>query len=878
MFVPVASRLLEIYAAARARPAEFVRFDPARLRFHLGTSLGDLRIPVQVAPDAAGIVQAAAAEISLLLSTHHKRFVPADELDRLLLREDYASLPSASDWLGPSGGGPDLRSAAQLGAGAHPALKGGLLCAWMGPGGRGRSLAGLWIESLRVALGEMASTQDREETPLLVCLALYGATQGAGSEVREALPGPPVDRYIRGAALTALWVAARTGITRAWRDGGRPGDDPLLTRLEAVVSPSGLLGGRPAIPSSGSTVYGCELSAGIPRAEELIARLAGGSDPDSLIAAVTSAIGAEDELSRRAELAVAVARLREMLRAAVTGAEATGSSRVVTELRHLYCAPGALAASVSSEPARRELARQMAEGAEALRSGDAAGLLDRSARALKSWRQQEPAAALGLTRALAHSEYAVAATALLCDAALERMAAPARKTVLMRRGDEAEGGADEEWEAGRLYRVSARGGPILHAAVERRVAHLFADVKDFTRRTALLGQATIADFLRREFYLPILGAAKRHFSGMQHLADRGGVSMNNLLGDAISFSGEITAMVELAIEIRRLLAGYEARLAREVSMEVVARQITASEERYAARVRAAARATAEARLLAERAPPGSPEQAEARTHALRAAAAEAALEAERDRALALGRGEGLEAGVFISYGAAPLVVTLDDEVFGFTRVAIADKINESARGTARAPAGRVRADALLAAQRVARGAPGLQHAWSVFIGRPLALPLPADVEAAALRVARAGDLTAAMRVLAAPVHEALEAAALASDVEPGDIFNSGAALSEEALEAFLASVQRTRVVRRIELDPEQIPPDLANRWWFGPGPESLVASFHPDGRIAEMFRYVGKAAFKGLAGVTVWEICADAGAPAALARALGAGWFGKGAA
>ena len=36
------------------------------------------------------------------------------------------------------------------------------------------------------------------------------------------------------------------------------------------------------------------------------------------------------------------------------------------------------------------------------------------------------------------------------------------------------------------------------------------------------------------------------------------------------------------------------------------------------------------------------------------------------------RGEGLEAGIFISFGASPLVVVIDDELFGPNRVAIAE--------------------------------------------------------------------------------------------------------------------------------------------------------------------------------------------------------------
>jgi hypothetical protein len=236
------------------------------------------------------------------------------------------------------------------------------------------------------------------------------------------------------------------------------------------------------------------------------------------------------------------------------------------------------------------------------------------------------------------------------------------------------------------------------------------------------------------------------------------------------------------------------------------------------------------------------------------------------------RGEGLEAGVFISHGAAPLVITIDDEVFGRSRVAIADKINESARGTARAPAARARADAALARERAARKIPALGHAWSVFVGQPLQIAVPTETEGAALRAARAGDLPGAMRALAGPVREALESAAREQGERPGDVYNSGAALSEDALTAFLAELAGTRTVRRVEVAPDQIPDRLRSRWFFGAEPQSLVVCLGPDGRVHEMFRRVGTAAFKGLGNVVVWELCPDGGGPGALAAALGSAW------
>ncbi|HEY6100510.1 MAG TPA: hypothetical protein VIW03_13830, partial [Anaeromyxobacter sp.] len=196
----VALRRFEIYGAARADPARFLRLEPSRVRFSLGTSLADFSIPVEVAADARAIVQGAATEVALLLTTHHRRFVPADDVDRLILREDYASLPQVEPLLGaPPGGGPDLRAAAGLAPAVHPALTGGVVSAWIARGGKGRSLVALWIEVLHRAFEEMAASKGKEETPLLAALALSAETAAAERALRDALPAPPLDRYLKAA-------------------------------------------------------------------------------------------------------------------------------------------------------------------------------------------------------------------------------------------------------------------------------------------------------------------------------------------------------------------------------------------------------------------------------------------------------------------------------------------------------------------------------------------------------------------------------------------------------------------------------------------------------------------------------------------------------
>jgi hypothetical protein len=866
---PLAARRLEIYAAARRDPAAFVRIDPASVRFHLGTSLADFQVPIRIAPDARAIVRAAAAEIGLLLGTHH-RFVPDDDRDRLIVREDYARLPTVETLQGASAGGPDLRAAAQLATAVHPALTGGLATAWLGRGGKGNALASLLISLWRRAFEEMGATGGKEETPLLVALAMSAELHAAERELRDMLPEPPLDRYLRGAAQGALWIAARTGLARAWRDAGRKVDDPLLLRIEAALSPGALLGGRAAFLASGATLYGCDLSAGIPRADELTARLVAGADADAVVGDVAAGLAAEEELARRAEGAVAVAQLRERLVGAVVAAEASGGEGDTGRLRELIVGPGALAAAVAEDASRRELARTL--GSTGL-AGDAAALVDEAARALKGWRPREPAAAFGLGREEARGKYAAGAAALLCDVALDRHVGAARKALAFRTGEEAEGGADAEWEAGRLYRLTARPGAIRQAAVDRSVGHLFADIKDFTRRTSLLGQAAMAELLRREFYVPILTLAKEHFGGMSHLSDRGGVTVNNLIGDAISFSGRVETMVAMARDVRRHFAAYSAQLQREISRDALAKRLEAIEKEHAAPIAAAARARAEAQAAVAEALPGSQQQAAAQFRLSRAAEEEARASDEREKALARARGEAIEAGIFVSYGPAPLVVAIDDEVFGRQRVAIADKINESARGTARNGAARARADAELGAERTARGAPKLEHAWRVFIGQPLAITIPPATAAQAIRAFNEGNPPAAMRHVAAPVRAALEAASKLDGEGAGDIYNSGIALSEDSLQAWLGEVASERVVRRLDLVPGAIPEELRRRWFYGTEPLNLVACFQSDGRTGELFRRVGRAVFKGLGEVVAWELCDEEGGPGALLQRLGPQWF-----
>lgn len=841
---PIAQRRLELASQFHGRVSELLRLDPGRLRFSLGVSLAELRVPFHITPEAAALFSQSARQLAVMMLSRHRDLVSTGEFDRFLLVDEYATLPKLPPTLSPGAGGPDTRAAADLATLTHPLLTGGVMAAWLGPGGWGRSLVALVIELMRRAFTEMKESRGREETPALVALMLSSLLPGVEGALRPLDLPASIQRQLLTATATGLYLALRLGVERAVREG-QPSPE-LAARIESALGPMAALGGTRLLLTGGSTLYGCELLAGVPDAEKLVAQSPGGLPVDTVRATLEQAVSKDDVMARRAELAVGVSALRESLVRAVRLGEGGGFQGALTEyLRALATRPAELTALLAEDKERKHLTKELRTYAETLKGPSAEALNDLTAR-LKEYSPKEPAAAAGLARAKAHACYARAAAAFVCDLWLERSLFPLRRMMEARTGEEVEGGLEAEYQAGRLYLLSTKQGPLLRSAVSAPVAHLFVDVKDFTRRTQLLGGAAMADFLRREFYLPILADAKALHGGMSQLSDRGGVSVNNLLGDALSLSGTVDRLVTLAVGIRRHLVSYERRLAQTISREQVEAGLKAIEEEY------------ERKLQTAR--PG----------------VRAIIQREKEAALARGRGEGLEAGVFISYGPAPLVITLEDDVFGLSKVAIADRINESARGTARSGAARAKADAMLAQERQRRGNPSLAHPWQVFVGAPLSVQVPYSAEAEARAALKAGDLEGARRALEQSLRDALEDAAKQGEDAPGDIYNAGVAVSEETLLAYQETLGDQRFFRQLEVEPRTLHPELHQRYFFPPGPMRLTVGFHPTGELAEVFRFAGRVMFKGLerkGGMEVWELVDEHGVGRLFARHHASEWL-----
>lgn len=362
----------------------------------------------------------------------------------------------------------------------------------------------------------------------------------------------------------------------------------------------------------------------------------------------------------------------------------------------------------------------------------------------------------------------------------------------------------ELYDDGRLYRYAPDKLPSLRGKkVRKPEGHLFADIKGFTRRTVLAKAVSTADFLKSEFYAPVLNAAAQIHEET--------LTLNNLLGDAVSFSGSMSSLLELADAIDSILRRYKKRLLERdtaVTTQQVVKQIHARRDQQVARIdqeiASLRRNLDDLSFEASGAVDLSDDVAKLHVRLYQ-------LDEQRERTVADANREiqaltdvgGLEAGLYIAYGAPTEQIELDIDRFGHTRIAIAEGINESARGTARSRFVRELLDE------------AMQHA--IGEGRAGAA-LPFDVYV--LHNDRTGV---------------------------SDIYNVGQALSREALAAFVQQSTEHRFYR-IQKGLMEVPEDIRERFVFLSADtrmQFVLGIPTNDHNAPELFRSCGSLTFKG---------------------------------
>lgn len=503
---------------------------------------------------------------------------------------------------------------------------------------------------------------------------------------------------------------------------------------------------------------------------------------------------------------------------------------------------------------------------------------------------------------------------------------------------------EEEYEKGRIYRLAIDARPFLQDLTVRKEGHLFMDLRGFTQRMCRAKEITMADFMLKGFFLPVLEAAKKYYANE-------GVKLNNLVGDAFSFSGRIKSLISLAQELREIFDRYTQqtkeqegllregeetravgeRFRRERNTILHERQdinesiqgierelkvkeflnpahlIKVQEEDFAARF-----------TLYQQQISTLPQQIESEAdhekkkvliamknnlHALREEINEHKMELmesinsigqdglnnifrlvcseergelERLRQLlkesyekesglnkayeteiATSQDGEVEYGLFISYGDAAENISFEDPFWGQMNVAIAEKLNEAARGTGRNPDIKKKLDVLLRNARRARGIPSLSYPFNVFIDKSYGLSLRSDLSNMVERALQYGDEVMAREVMetASDLFMSDVRKRISGSGDTGwetltyfnDIYNLGEALSEEALQAYMREVSPHQYSFEKVVKTNELHPEIQERFFF---PSSELKFFFcvakEEGQLdSDLFRYVGELVFKG---------------------------------
>ena len=855
-----------------------LKLDGRALRFHVGTSLADVRVPVHLDGAVEESVVAAARDLFFLLCVRHRAALRESEYDQLLLLDgfDPRALRPVSFAAPATVTRDGIRRAFLEAPELHPALDSGLVASWISSGRPGRLLVGALNALLRRAIDEGAGSEQKEPTPYLLMLALRGLAEPALAAVRKIPVQQPTSRALQGAVGAGLLLAVRLALREAAVTGGPGG-------LQCTAAESALhwIGGLRLLPGSGVTCYGVPFLEPVAQLEQLGQKLAKGGTPDSVTREVVAELSRSKDSQRRAGRVVALARLRGDLLQLLRLVEAGRATPLALEgltLAQLFGLPGALERVLAAPASRKDLTVRAKAGAKGAANEPSRVLLESVALAGREWRDDDVGGFV--LPEVVGRVFGGAVTALAIDSVLDHSLDAAETQLVHRSGEDIGAGH----EGGKLYLFGLSASeqkPILFTRTRApQMGHLFCDMKDFTKRTAFLKETVVADFLSREFYGPILTAAARHQHGAAHLADKGGIYLNNLLGDAVSFSGDIVALMELTQDIRVALQSYSRRLDGEASSEAVARTTAAIEKKFQSR-REELAAFLKSATEAQRKGTLDPASGEEPSHRIRVLEVELQLlEDERESEQSLASGEKLEAGIFVSFGAAPEVATFEDSVFGAIKVSIAEKINESARGTARNGGVRARIDALLAHERARLGKPELVCPLSVSVSQPLSMPISGDAEMAVRRSLAAGDVEGAETVLAESVRNFVaQLASQEASGDRGDIYNGGAAVSEEALQAYMAARGSGGLVfLRRDIDVTALHPSISSRFVFPMPTLRLVLAGAPASQsLQQLYVHVGRALFKGFekaGGLGVYEqVPPDAAFFALVAQHHFVGWM-----
>jgi hypothetical protein len=415
----------------------------------------------------------------------------------------------------------------------------------------------------------------------------------------------------------------------------------------------------------------------------------------------------------------------------------------------------------------------------------------------------------------------------------------------------------DEFNNGRLYRFSTDNRPMLKALTVEMEGHMMIDMKDFTKKTLKLKEIAMADYMKENFYEPIMEAASGYSSDKGLMHGGGGINIKGMPGDAAIFSGEVACLVALAKDIQRIIRRYREEVKKKF-LPLIDRHIEYLQKKYASESAAGGAKSA--------AGPGGPGSS------IVSLKNEAQMITEMSKKeLEDALTEEMEAGLFISYGirAESMVVEAKKGFSSAMMVAIGEKINEAARGTARSAELFSRLTLLCENERRRRKCKALAYPFDIFIDRVYGMSIPEELEArleAEIADRQKAEDSEIIKRIAVEYKNDLEKIRQEMPLESlkvlgvtTAIYNRGQALSADALKAYFSETKATRTFFKRIVRPAEFCEPIRGAYFFPHDPLEFWFAVEKKKGVehVDAFLQAGEITFKGFESsppIAVYEI------------------------
>ena len=265
--------------------SDTLRLDARTLRFHLGTSLADLRVPVHVDESVRAVLRSAVRDLFFLLALRHRSTLRESEYDSLILLDGFDPRAARqTSFNAPSSAkAENVRNAFLEAPELHPALDCGLVASWLTSGRPGRALAGTLNALLRRTQAETAGREPLEPTSYVALLALRALSQEALAALRQFPISGPTGRALHGGVAAGLRLAFRLAV----REGGAL-EGPFASACEATTGVLPWLGGIRSVWGSGFGGYGVFFAEAPARIDHHMHKMVQGGTAEAVAAAVAA--------------------------------------------------------------------------------------------------------------------------------------------------------------------------------------------------------------------------------------------------------------------------------------------------------------------------------------------------------------------------------------------------------------------------------------------------------------------------------------------------------------------------------------------------------------------------------------------------------------